>query len=186
VGERHGDDHPRYEATRGSVADRARAFTNALDRSEVVATNELTQVRRLAFKVVLGQLAITLAAAGVGWVLGGANVALSALLGGGISTTGSLAMAHIGFRSPAGASALSMLAALLLGEVVKLGVVIVLFVLVLTLIKTSAVAMFVTFAATFLVYWIVLASWLPRFSAGRAAGRAQGASVDAGLERELR
>jgi len=164
----------------------ARALASALDLDEVVATIELTQIRRLALKVVLGQVAITLVAAGIGWARGGANAALSALLGGGISTAGSLAMALIGFRSPAGASGLSMLAALFVGEAAKLGVVIVLFVLVLTLIKTSAVAMFVTYAATFLVYWIVLASWLPIFGGGRSAEPTRGVGVDGSLRRELR
>lgn len=132
-----------------------------------MTTIELTQVRRLAFAVVLAQAGITLLAAGASWALDGAGTALSALLGGGVSTAGSLAMALIGFRVPAGASALQMLAALFVGEVTKLGVVIVSFVLVLTLIKTSAAAMFATYAATFLVYWIVLASWLPLRGAGR-------------------
>ncbi len=136
-----------------------------------MATIELTQVRRLAFAVVLGQAAITLMCAGAGWMLAGPGAALSALLGGGVSTAGSLAMALIGFRSPAGASGARMLAELFVGEAAKLVVVIVLFVLVLTLIKTSAVAMFVTYAATFLIYWIVLASGLPAFGAGRRQAR---------------
>jgi ATP synthase protein I len=138
----------------------------------MVATIGLTEVRRLAFAVVLAQAAITLLAAAASWVVGGSNMALSALLGGGVSTAGSLAMALIGFRAPVGAGALQMLAALLVGEAAKLGVVVLLFVLVLTLIKTSAVAMLVTYATTFLVYWIVLASWLPVFGRGRRqAGR---------------
>jgi ATP synthase protein I len=138
--------------------------------NEVVGTIEFTQVRQLAFAVVLGQAAITLIAAAASWVLGGPQAGLSALLGGGVSTAGSLAMALLGFRSRAGANALQMLTALFVGEATKLAVVIVLFVMVLTLIKTSAVAMFVTYAATFAVYWIVLVSWLPVFR-GRAPAR---------------
>ena len=136
-----------------------------------MATIELTRIRRLAFAVVLGQAAITLIAAAASYLLGGPDAALSALLGGGVSTAGSLAMALIGFRSRSGASAAQLLAGLFAGEAAKLGVVIALFVLVLTLIKPSAVAMFVTYAATFLVYGIVLASWV---------------SADAGLKRKLR
>lgn len=143
---------------------------NPWGSGEVVATIELTQVRRLAFAVVLGQGAITLVAAGAGSVLGGSHAALSALLGGGVSTAGSLTMALLGFRSRAHASAPQLLAGLLVGEAAKLGVVIVLFALVLTLLRTAAAPMLMTYVATFLVYWIVLASWLPVF--GRNSGAA--------------
>ena len=121
----------------------------------------LAGIRRLAFTVVLGQAAITLIAAAAATALVDPGAGLSALLGGGVSTAGSLAMALLGFRSPDGASAAALLGALLIGEAAKFCVIIVLFVLVLTLIKTSAAAMFATYAATFLVYFIVLASWLP-------------------------
>jgi ATP synthase protein I len=127
----------------------------------------LSDARRMAFFVVLGQAAVTLFAAGTSGVFGGTRAALSALLGGAVSTAGSVAMALLGFRSPADASALQMLASLFVGEMAKLGVIIVLFALVLSLIKISAAAMFVTYAATFLVYWIVLASWLPVFGRSR-------------------
>jgi F0F1-type ATP synthase assembly protein I len=120
--------------------------------NKVVAAIGLTGVRRLAFTVVLGQVAITLVAAAAAGALYGPRAGLSALLGGGVSAAGSLAMALLGFRG----------SALLLGEAAKFCVIVALFVLVLTLIKISAAAMFTTYAATFLVYWIVLASWLPR------------------------
>ena len=128
-----------------------------------MATIGLAAIRRLAFTVVLGQAAITLIAAAAAGALGGPNAGLSALLGGGVSTAGSLAMALLGFRSPQGSNAGVLLGALLLGEAAKFCVIIVLFVLVLALIKTSAAAMFAAYAATFVVYFIVLASWLPMF-----------------------
>jgi len=137
----------------------------------VAITIELPNVRRLAFGVVLGQAAVTLAAALVIGVLDGTHAALSALLGGGVSTAGSLAMALFGFRSRANASAVQIVASLFLGEAAKLAVVVVLFALVLTLIKISGAAMLVTYAATFAVYWIVLASWLPVFGRNRAQAR---------------
>jgi ATP synthase protein I len=130
--------------------------------NKVVAAIGLTGVRRLAFTVVLGQVAITLVAAAAAGALYGPRAGLSALLGGGVSAAGSLAMALLGFRGSARASGLALLAGLLLGEAAKFCVIVALFVLVLTLIKISAAAMFTTYAATFLVYWIVLASWLPR------------------------
>jgi F0F1-type ATP synthase assembly protein I len=80
-------------------------------------------------------------------------------------------MAVFGLRTPERAGGIALLAGLLVGEAAKFAVIIVLFLLVLTLMKTSAVAMLATYMATFLVYWIVLASWLPGMRAGRDRGR---------------
>jgi ATP synthase protein I len=132
---------------------------------------DLPQVRRLAFGVVLGQAAVTMIAALAFWGWAGRLAGVSALLGGGVSTAGSLAMAVFGFRVPAQAGGMPLLTALLVGEAAKFGVIVVLFVLVLTLMKTSGVAMLAAYAATFLVYWMVLASWLPGVRAGRDRGR---------------
>lgn len=134
-------------------------------------TIELPNARRLAFGVVLGQAGVTLLCALVCLAASGRAGAISALLGGGISTAGSLATALVGFRNPANTSAIQMLASLLVGEAAKLGVIILSFALVLTLIRTSAAAMLTTYAVTFLVYLIVLASWLPAVNRGRAAAR---------------
>ena len=58
-------------------------------------------------------------------------------------------------------------AAFYLGEAVKLALVIVLFVLVLKWVKVAPLAMFVAFAATFLVYWIALVRALPTLGGTR-------------------
>ena len=129
---------------------------------------DLPRARRLAFGVVLGQAAVTVIVALAVWGWAGRLAGISALLGGGVSTAGSLAMAVLGFRAPAQAGGMALLTALLVGEAAKFGVIVVLFVLVLTLMKTSGVALLATYAATFLVYWMVLATWLP---AGRDRGR---------------
>lgn len=122
---------------------------------------ELPRARRLAYRVVLGQAAVTVVMALAAWIWAGRLAGISALFGGGISTAGSLAMALLGFRAPMRAGGVALLATLLVGEAAKFGVIVVLFVLVLTLVKISAGAMLATYAATFLVYWVVLASWLP-------------------------
>ncbi len=57
-----------------------------------------------------------------------------------------------------------MLGTFYLGEAVKVVLVIVLFVVVLKSVSVAPLAMFVAFAATFLVYWIALLSALPRVS----------------------
>src|SRR5947209_20428803 len=95
------------------------------DLYKVLAT-DLPHARRLAFGVVLGQAGVTVAAALCAWGIADRRAALSALLGGGIATAGSLAMARLVFGRGAGASAQRALDALYVGEAVKLAVVIVL------------------------------------------------------------
>lgn len=114
-------------------------------------------VRRLAFSFVLGQAAVTVVAAVLAWSIAGQEAALSALLGGGISTVGSLAMALVAFRRGTGLSAVHMLTALLVGEAAKFLVIVGLFVVVLMLMKVSPVPMFSAYVATFFVYWVVFA-----------------------------
>jgi F0F1-type ATP synthase assembly protein I len=53
------------------------------------------------------------------------------------------------------------------GEAVKLALVIVLFVLVLRMVNVAPLAMFLAFAATFLVYWIALVGALPALGGTR-------------------
>lgn len=131
---------------------------------------DLPRARRLAFRVVLGQAAVTLAMSLAVWGWAGRLAGISALLGGGVSTAGSLAMAVLGFRAPPERGATALLAALLAGEAAKFAVIVVLFVLVLTFMKVSGMAMLTTYAATFLVYWLVLAGWLPGVRALGARG----------------
>ena len=128
---------------------------------------DLPHARRLAFGVVLGQAGVTVTAALCAWGFADARAGLSALLGGGIATAGSLAMARLVFGRGAGASAQRALDALYVGEAVKLAVVIVLLVLVLKWVRVVPLAMLAAFAATFLVYWIALLAALPRSGGAR-------------------
>jgi ATP synthase protein I len=117
--------------------------------------------RRLAFKVVLGQAAVTLLAAGIGAWAGGRNTALSALLGGGIATLASLAMAAVAFRHCAAVSPARLLGRFFGGEAVKLLVVVGLFVVVLRWLHPAPLALLSTYGATFVVYWLALGLALP-------------------------
>src|SRR5947207_42279 len=92
------------------------------DLYKVLAT-DLPQARRLAFGVVLGQAGVTVTAALCAWGFADARAGLSAFLGGGIATVGSLAMARLALGGGAGAGARSALGAFYLGEAVKLAVV---------------------------------------------------------------
>ena len=74
-------------------------------------------------------------------------------------------MALMSFGSRAGSDAQHAMRAFLVGEAVKLGLVVVLFVVVLKVLKVSPAALFAAYVATFVVYWIALASALPIFGA---------------------
>ena len=81
---------------------------------------DLPHARRLALRVVLGQAAVTVVVALVAWALAGRTSCVSALLGGGIATSGSLAMAGVVFGGIASGGAARALGAFYTGEAVKL------------------------------------------------------------------
>lgn len=132
---------------------------------------DLPTARRMAFSVVVGQAAVTLVAALVSLALAGRGAALSALLGGGISTAASLVMAALSFGgSAAGASAQRAIRAFYVGEAAKLAVVVVLFAVVFKALKVSPLPLFAAYLATFFVYWIALANALPPLGGGGHRG----------------
>jgi ATP synthase protein I len=132
--------------------------------------------KRIAFGVVRGQAAVTLAAALVGWALGGLHVGVSAALGGAIGTLASLGMALIAFRGKSAPSAARILGTFYAGEIVKVALAIVSFILVLKLADAAPLPMFAAYMATFVVYWIVLARMaLPSLSSTHRAARGAGA-----------
>ena len=102
---------------------------------------DLREARRLAFGLVLGQAGVTVAVALGAWALAGARAALSALLGGGIATAGSLALAGFGFAGAPGADAERVVGAFYFGEAVKLTLVAVLFALALKWVRVEPLAM---------------------------------------------
>lgn len=130
---------------------------------------DLPQARRLAFGVVLGQAGVTVVAALIAWGAAGERAALSALLGGGIATAGSLAMAALVFAG-AVANAQRIVAAFYVGEALKLAVVATLFIVVLRTMRVVPLAMLGSFAATYLVFWIALIGALPSASDMRRGG----------------
>jgi ATP synthase protein I len=139
-----------------------------------VVTLELPQARRLAGSVVLGQVVITAVAALLCFVVWGRTVGLSALVGGGISVLASTALAVFGFGAPAGATAERVARGFYVGEAVKLGVTVTLFVVVFLTMQVSFAALFGTYIATLFVYWIALANALPPLAGtARSAGAAK-------------
>jgi F0F1-type ATP synthase assembly protein I len=126
-----------------------------------VITIDLPNPRRLALSVVLGQAAVTLICALASWALADLHAAISALLGGGISSAASLAMALVGFGKRAATDPQRAIRAFLVGETAKVTVVIVLFVVVLKTMKVVPLAMLGAYIATFFVFWVALANALP-------------------------
>jgi ATP synthase protein I len=126
-----------------------------------VITIDLPNPRRLALSVVLGQAAVTLLCALASWAIADSRAAISALLGGGISSLASLAMALVGFGKQAETDPQRAIRAFFVGETAKVGVVIVLFVVVLKTMKVVPLAMLGSYIATFFVFWVALANALP-------------------------
>jgi ATP synthase protein I len=121
-----------------------------------VVAIDLPNARRLAFGVVLGQAVVTGIVALLSFAMAGPAGGWSAILGGGISTLASLAMAVVAFGG-ASADAQRAVTAFYVGEALKLALVVALFVLVLKVMKVSPLPLFAAYMATFLVYWVVLA-----------------------------
>jgi len=137
-----------------------------------VVTLELPQARRLAMSVVLGQAAITVVAAAICFAVWGRVAGLSALAGGGISAVASAVLALFGFGSPAGAPAERVARSFYVGEAVKIGVTVTLFIVTILVMKVSFAALFGAYIATLFVYWIALANALPPLSGSTRPGSA--------------
>jgi ATP synthase protein I len=117
---------------------------------------DLPNPRRLALSVVLGQVAVTLVCALVSLGIADSRAAVSALLGGGISSAASLAMALVAFGKQPATDPQRAIRAFFVGESAKVAVVIVLFVVVLKTMKVVPLAMLGSYMATFGVFWVTL------------------------------
>jgi len=146
---------------------------------------DLALARRLAFSVVLGQAVVTVICALAAWLMADSRAAVSAALGGGISTAASLAMAMLGVGGRAVADPHRAVRAFLVGETAKIAVVIVSFVAVLKTMKVVPLAMLGTYVATFFVFWAALANALPPLGgAPRARRDRESAGADRSVEIE--
>jgi ATP synthase protein I len=133
--------------------------------------NELPDLRRVAYGLVLAQLILTVTVALVSLVFWNRTVALSAAIGGGIGVAANLVLALVAFRK--GGSLAQMVRAFYVGEAAKFGVTIVLFVVVLATLRGRLVpgALFGAFVATFLVHWLVLPRAMRRLDAIRPVAK---------------
>ncbi len=144
---------------------------------------DLALARRLALSVVLGQAAVTVVCALAAWLIADADAALSAAMGGGISTVASLAMAFLGVGGRSAVAPQRALATFFVGETAKVLVMIVLFIVVLKTMKVVPLAMLGTYAATFLVFWVALANLLPPLGGTRIGSADAKAGADLGSGR---
>jgi ATP synthase protein I len=122
---------------------------------------DLALARRLALSVVLGQAAVTVICALAAWLISDVRAAISAALGGGISTVASLAMAFLGVGGRSAIDPQRALRTFFVGEAAKIAIMIVLFVAVFKTMKVVPLAMLGTYAATFVVIWLALANVMP-------------------------
>jgi F0F1-type ATP synthase assembly protein I len=117
-------------------------------------------VRRQALWVVGGQVLIALVGGAVAYTLAKTNAGLaarSALVGGGISACATLTMVLVGLRNSAGKTPKEVMRGFYRGSVLKLLVTVALFVWALRVQRLAAAPLFITYATSFLVYWLALA-----------------------------
>ena len=123
----------------------------------ILISIDMPNPRRLALGVALGQAVVALIAALVSWAIADSRAALSAALGGGISSVASFVMALLSFSKQATTDPLRAVRAFFVGEAAKVALVIVLFVVVLKTMKVVPLAMLSAYVATFFVFWVALA-----------------------------
>ncbi len=122
------------------------------------------QLRRTAWRLAMGQAALTvLVAVTAGW-LGGRMSAWSALAGGGIGTVTGLYQALRMFSVSAAEEPDRFMRAVYVGEFMKIVATAALFVAVIRIMKPQFLPMMAAYAATFLVYWAALGTGYPWFA----------------------
>ena len=121
------------------------------------STVDFATVRRQALLVVAGQVAVAAAGGLICYLERDRRFAVSALIGGAIGAAATLTQVLVGLRNSAGKSPQAVMRSFLRGSVLKLAVTVVLFVLALRRHDLAPAPLFVTYVATFFVYWVALA-----------------------------
>jgi ATP synthase protein I len=114
-------------------------------------------VRRQGLWVVVGQVFVALGGALICYLTRGQLASVSALIGGGIGAAATLVQVIVGLRNSVGQSPQAVVRGFYRGSAMKLVVTVVLFALALRGRQLAAAPLFVTYVATFLVYWVALA-----------------------------
>ncbi len=111
---------------------------------------------KLVKRVLQLQMLIIALVAGIAWAAGGSQSAVSALLGGLVGFLPNLVFAFLFGRRDPGRTANQVVKAFYLGEVVKLALTALLFVIVFHLPGISGLPVFIAFAAVMAVFWFSL------------------------------
>jgi ATP synthase protein I len=114
-------------------------------------------VRRQGLWVVVGQVMVALGGALICYLTRGQLASVSALIGGGIGAAATLTQVLVGLRNSRGLAPQAVVRGFYRGSAAKLAVTVVLFVVALRGRQLAAAPLFVTYVATFLVYWLALA-----------------------------
>ena len=109
------------------------------------------EIRRLAARILLAQIAVTLGLAALCWAVWGARHGGSALVGGAIGTIANLYMTVASLR--VSRSAGGALGRMMLGQLVKIGFTVAAVVIVARTGKAVWPPLLVTYAATLLTFW---------------------------------
>ena len=124
-------------------------------------------IRAKAYRIVAAQLAVAAVIALGLWVFDGAAPARSALVGGLISAAGSLLFGRW-LAKATGGSPRAFARAFYLGEGLKIVLTVALFWVAIALLEAGLAPLFITYAATLIVYWLAL---LPETSGARPQQR---------------
>lgn len=111
---------------------------------------------KLVKRVLQLQMLTIVLVAGIAWAAGGSQSAVSALLGGLVGFLPNLVFAFLFGRRDPGRTANQVVKAFYLGEVVKLALTALLFVIVFHLPGISGLPVFIAFAAVMAVFWFSL------------------------------
>jgi len=117
-------------------------------------------VRRLAARILVAQLAVTVAAGALCYGVWGVRQGVSALAGGSIGVIANLYMTLAALRQGSGASV--VLGRLLVGQFVKVALTVAMFVTVARTGKAAWPPLIATYVATLVVFWAVPALAAPR------------------------
>ena len=118
---------------------------------------DFASVRRQGLWVVFGQVLVALGGAVICYATRGSLASESALIGGGIGAAATLVQVLFGLRNSAGKAPQDVVRGFYRGSAMKLVVTVTLFALALRGRRVAAAPLFVTYVATFFVYWLALA-----------------------------
>lgn len=112
--------------------------------------------KRTAYKIVVAQLSVSLAIAGLLLTFAGARSAYSALVGGMVGVIPGFYLAVRVFNLPPDTPAVGVLQAIYFGETVKILLTVALMVIAMLLLDINLLIAFLAYLATVSVYWFAL------------------------------